>query len=385
MIRPIGEGGFGQVWLGRNRTIGRLCAVKVIPRRHGHPTRAAEREVVSLTVLMENSEIQHSNLLGIHHAGETDDYLFYTMDLADDITGQPPSDDPGYRPATLSLRLESGPLAPENCLIYARQLLAGLAHLHEQGLVHRDVKPANCLFLAGELRLADFGLVTRADQDISRLGTLKYMPPDGCMDVRADVYAAGLVIYEMFTGLPAECFPRLASKAGEMLNEPRLLALNRLVLKACARDPHRRFPDAIRMLAALEKGAEQIKESPLEPALRTARRRLPFWPSLIGGGFALVAVSAAFLSFRQPTPAPPVHVNFITEPYDATIHLDGVLLVDTAGEPYRTPCTVPDFPPTVHRVVFKRDGVEDQDAGWVDFTRTREILVRWEAERQDRQ
>ena len=96
---------------------------------------------------------------------------------------------------------------------YARQLLAGLASLHAAGMVHRDVKPANCLFVGGQLKLADFGLLTEAHPLVSRLGTQKYMPPDGRMDMRADVYAAGLVIYEMLSGLPVDDFPRLGRQS----------------------------------------------------------------------------------------------------------------------------------------------------------------------------
>ncbi|MGD0383072.1 MAG: protein kinase, partial [Thermoguttaceae bacterium] len=203
LIRPIGEGGFGRVWLAANQTTGRLRAVKLIPLRRSGTTDAAGREIVSLTRLEANLGHRHQNLLNIHHVGKTADYLFYVMDLADDVSGSPAWNDPNYQPATLRKRLESGPLDPEECFSCARQLLAGLASLHEAGMVHRDVKPANCLFVAGELKLADFSLLTEASPLVSRAGTEKYMPPDGHMDVRADVYAAGLVIYEMVTGLPA--------------------------------------------------------------------------------------------------------------------------------------------------------------------------------------
>ena len=104
-------------------------------------------------------------------------------------------------------------------------------------MVHRDVKPANCLFVAGQLKLADFGLVTEAHALVSRAGTQKYMPPDGRMDMRADVYAAGLVIYEMITGLPAESFPRLGDRTREITAEPTLQRLNQLALRACPARP----------------------------------------------------------------------------------------------------------------------------------------------------
>ena len=172
--------------------------------------------------------------------GKTASHLFYVMDPADDVSGGPASDEPDYRPATLQSRLQDGPLPPEVCLDYARQLLAGLASLHAAGMVHRDVKPANCLFVGGQLKLADFGLVTEAHPLVSRLGTQKYMPPDGRMDMRADVYAAGLVIYEMLSGLPVDDFPRLGRQcAADCASNPILTALLRLVLRACEREPER--------------------------------------------------------------------------------------------------------------------------------------------------
>ena len=147
--------------------------------------------------------------------------------------------------------MAAGPLDPAECERCAEQLLAALACLHEAGMVHRDVKPANCLFLGGELKLGDFGLLTAASLTVSRLGTLRYMPPDGCMDARADVYAAGLVIYEMMTGLGAERFPSLGQRAQTIAEDRRLGRLNRLALRACDPDPSRRFRDAREMLAEL--------------------------------------------------------------------------------------------------------------------------------------
>ena len=111
LIRPIGEGGFGQVWLAPNRITGHLRAVKMIPLHDSARTGAAGREIMSITRLQANVRSEAANLLHIHHVGKTDTYLFYVMDLADDVTGCPPSNEPDYHPATLKDRLACGPLA----------------------------------------------------------------------------------------------------------------------------------------------------------------------------------------------------------------------------------------------------------------------------------
>ncbi len=79
---------------------------------------------------------------------------------------------------------------------------------------------------------------------MSRVGTESYMPPDGRMDARADVYAAGLTIYEMVTGLPATCFPSLGDHAEKFADDPILQRLNRLVLRACQTAPDARYENA---------------------------------------------------------------------------------------------------------------------------------------------
>ena len=257
LIRPIGSGGFGQVWLATNRTTGHLRAIKVIPLHQSGRANPAAREIGSLTRLEANLHCRHPNLLPIHHVGKTASHLFYVMDPADDVSGGPASESarlPARHAANAGFK--SGPLEPEVCLDYARQLLAGLASLHAAGMVHRDVKPANCLFVGGQLKLADFGLLTEAHPLVSRVGTQKYMPPDGRMDMRADVYAAGLVIYEMLSGLPVDDFPRLGHRAGQIAQSPILTALLRLVLRACEREPEDRFADAGAMLGGVGNGRQ---------------------------------------------------------------------------------------------------------------------------------
>ena len=373
LLRPIGEGGFGQVWLGVNRTTRQPQAVKLIPRAGVSSRDPAGREIASLVRLAANLRCRHPNLLTIHHVGETADHLFYVMDLADDLSGQADPTGAGYRPATLENLLAAGPLSPSDCQRYAQQLLAALACLHEAGMVHRDVKPANCLSLGGQLKLGDFGLLTAASLTVSRLGTLRYMPPDGCMDARADVYAAGLVIYEMLTGLPAERFPSLGDRLGQIAAEAPLARLNRLVLRACDSDPSRRFRNAQEMLDELT-----AAETP------PARLRRRGWLGLA----AVTAATVVVLLFW--THGPPPGVNFVTEPYEAKIYVDGQILQTPDGTAYRTPCTIRDLPAGPHRLVFQWDADGDpfsrvpfdgkMDAGTVNFAKNRQITARAGAE-----
>ena len=340
--------------------------MKVIPLRGIGDTDPAGREICSITRLEANLGRQHPNLLNIHHVGKTAEHLFYVMDLADDADGGPGRDDADYRPSSLQSRLDGGRLSADECLRYTRQLLAGLAFLHGSGMVHRDVKPANCLFLGGELKLADFGLLTEAGPQVSRVGTQTYMPPDGHMDARADVWAAGLVIYEMLSGLPAESFPRLGERAQQIVSDPVLDVLMRLALRACEPDPRKRFADARRMLDELQTNLSAANAC----RSRGPRRAVV---AIVGMALALGLTAAGFWASRPRL----VHVNFVTHPFEATILLDDIQQVDGDGTPYKTPCTIENLSARVHHVTFQHDERSDLILGPRDFAKDRRIEVEW--------
>ena len=363
LIRPIGRGGFGEVWLATNRTTGHLRAIKVISLQGAEQADPASREIASLTRLETNLGREHPNLLSIHHVGKSDEYLFYVMDPADDVGGGPAIDGLDYRPATLQSRLQEGAFPAQACMDYAKQLLAGLASLHEAGMVHRDVKPANCLFVDGQLKLADFGLVTDVHPLVSRIGTRKYMPPDGSMDMRADVYAAGLVIYEMISGQPVDDFPRLGHELDRVREDPQLAALLQLVLHACERAPENRPTDARAMLNELT--------SPSQGPRSSGGRRVLVAicaVTMLGG----ISWWASSFAFRQEERC---DVNFVTEPFEAKVYLDGILQRDAKGNAYTTPCTVRDLVVRRYRVEFEYDGQPRWEAGTYDLAQTQQIVA----------
>jgi hypothetical protein len=141
-------------------------------------------------------------------------------------------------------------------LAIADQILAGLANLHDAGLVHKDVKPANILRIKGVWKLADMGLTAHSGEPPSPSGTPNFWPPEGPLDRTADLYALGKTLYLLQTGEPLHDFPEFA--AGQMVlqsNDRRSEAVRQIIVRACDADPARRFAGAAefrRALAALQ-------------------------------------------------------------------------------------------------------------------------------------
>ncbi len=146
-----------------------------------------------------------------------------------------------FRSRTLRADLEKGRLPAAKVLEIGLALSEALSHLHSHGLVHRDVKPSNVIFVNGRPKLADIGLVTDASDQCSIVGTEGYLPPEGPGTPQADIFALGKVLYEAATGLDRREFPKLPEDLRSWSDVAQVFELNEIILKACAQDSKDRY------------------------------------------------------------------------------------------------------------------------------------------------
>jgi serine/threonine protein kinase len=179
-----------------------------------------------------------------------------------------------------------GRLPVEECVQIGLSLCAALENLHDNGLMHRDIKPGNIIFINGTPKLADIGLVTEAGRTISYVGTSGFIPPEGPTSPQADLYSLGKVLYEISTGMDRLDFPELPADVGEFPDREAVLEMNAVVAKACKSDVRRRYQSAEEMsadLALLQSGK----------SVRGARRTRRRWALAARAVLALVALIVA--------------------------------------------------------------------------------------------
>jgi serine/threonine protein kinase len=201
IIAPIGAGGMGEVYRARDTRLGREVAIKVLPAPLANDAEALSRFDREARAV---AAINHPNILALHDVGTDKGIAHAVMEL---LEGE-----------TLRKRLERGPPAPRKALEWAVQLARGLAAAHDRGIVHRDLKPEN-VFLTrdGRIKILDFGVARRetADVDADRnvttktepgqfIGTPAYASPEQVLGEpatpRSDLFAFGVVLYELLTG-----------------------------------------------------------------------------------------------------------------------------------------------------------------------------------------
>jgi WD40 repeat protein len=277
MVRCIGQGSYGEVWLARS-AVGTWRAVKVVYRNHFKDARPYEREFIGIQKFEPISRT-NEGLVDVLQIGRNDTagYFYYVMELADDLNGEcrvqsaeGGKDDRGqrtevggqksvvgfnaasYTPKTLASEIRTrGRLPFAECLPLGLTLNLALGHLHRNGLVHRDVKPSNIIFVNGVPKLADIGLVTDFDETQSFVGTEGFIPPEGPGTKQADLYALGKVLYEAGMGKDRREFPEPVTGLGLDAESKALMELNAVLLRACAAKPKERYASAEEMNADL--------------------------------------------------------------------------------------------------------------------------------------
>jgi eukaryotic-like serine/threonine-protein kinase len=256
----IGRGAYGEIWLGRTVT-GAFRAVKVVYRSTFETERSFLREFEGMSAFEPISRA-HDGFVDILHVGRTADYLYYSMELADDHLAGRKIDIINYEPRTLKSDLARHECLPaDESIRLGLSLTEALEALHARGLTHRDIKPSNIIFIEAVPKLADIGLVAASGQQ-SFVGTEGYVPPEGPGTPRADIYSLGKLLYEICTGKDRLDFPEVDSQLSTRPDREQLLQLNQVLIKACANDPKKRYGSAEAMhrdLAALERGEPRKK------------------------------------------------------------------------------------------------------------------------------
>lgn len=265
-LRKIGEGGYGQVWMvdGRGKD---TRALKIVERRDGaedgfERERAAMERMRGLSLTSEFFIPVDEFQVRVEHG-----FLAYSMPLADDRSGHPIIDRDGYTARTLDTELkERGRIPVDECVAIARRVLGAVKVLHTRGLIHRDIKLTNVLYLQGQAVLADFGLVTQESRDASQFCSPSNMPPEGVGAKAGDLFAVALLLYRLATNSKPGNFPTVSNGS----NDPRFAKLARVFTMAGEEEPHNRYINARAMELALDwVMGEPLSATPVKLPRRT--------------------------------------------------------------------------------------------------------------------
>jgi serine/threonine protein kinase/dipeptidyl aminopeptidase/acylaminoacyl peptidase len=326
ILEPLGGGGMGIVYRAEDLRLGRTVALKFLPPEL---TRDPVAKARFLQEARTASALDHPNICTIYDVGETADAQLYLAM-------------PCYDGETLRQRLERGALPPDEAVDIAWQIARGLAKAHRQGIVHRDVKPANLMLTAdGVVKILDFGIAKLAGAaGLTRtglpLGTPAYMAPEQMrgeeVDVRTDLWSLGVVLYEMLCG--RRPFPgdhEVVVRHGILNAQPEPLSrvrpgipkeLERILGGLLAKDPGDRYPTAehllsdLRPLVTTPSGSRMTSAATSLTATMPRRRwsRRTSW-LLAAGGLLLAAALGVFLvrvlrpSAASPLPSLQTHLT----------------------------------------------------------------------------
>jgi serine/threonine protein kinase/Tol biopolymer transport system component len=325
----IGAGGMGVVYRAEDVRLGRPVALKFLLPSHSLDARAKARFLREAHLV---AALDHPNLCTIHDVGTSDDgRVFLAMPL--------------YQGETLKSRItRNGAVPIGDAVEIARQVTQGLQCAHGAGIVHRDLKPGNVMLLKdGTVKILDFGLAKAHDESLSepgaRFGTVSYMSPEQIhgetANERADLWAVGVILYEMLTERKPFGGEQDISIAHAILHDEPVpistyrrdvsAALEDLVHRLLQKDASKRYATAAELLGELAGIDTTVQRMPHRPSARSRR-----WvPIAIGGGVAAAAIGAAFILARKPPPPPPpdrVQLTFTGISTAASLSPDGTRL-----------------------------------------------------------
>jgi tetratricopeptide (TPR) repeat protein/predicted Ser/Thr protein kinase len=189
ILECLGRGGMGVVYKARQKSLNRIIAIKILAPERGGKTRFAGRFAREAEFL---AKLNHPHIVTIHDFGETAGLFYLVMEFVDGVN--------------LRDLLRDGKLEAKQALAIVPPICDALQYAHDKGIVHRDIKPENLLLdREGRIKIADFGISALMGTDVAPSGTPPYMAPEQCgvspeVDNRADIYALGVVLYEMLTG-----------------------------------------------------------------------------------------------------------------------------------------------------------------------------------------
>ncbi len=294
IIHQIGQGGMATVYKAYHAAMDRYVAVKVLPRQLAENPEFSGRFEQEARII---ANLEHARILPVHDYGESDGIAYLVMRFLD--------------AGTLKDRMKTGPLVFNEVDRLFSQLADALDYAHSKGVIHRDLKPSNALMDArGDLFLSDFGIAKLLESSAqftgtgAMVGTPAYMSPEQAqgqkVDQRTDIYALGIILYEMVTGrVPFEAETPLAVIL-KHLNEPLPLptalkpdlspAIERVLLKALAKNPEDRFATMGEFVGAWRAALAEVDTLRVQPvAAPTAR---PIAPAAETASLASVAPPA---------------------------------------------------------------------------------------------
>ncbi len=256
IVRRLGQGGMARVFLAQDESLHRQVAVKVLADRHSDDPHFIERFQREARAA---ARLNHPNIVQVYDQSQTAGMSYIVQEY---VEGETLKD---------LIRRES-PIEPRRAITIALQILAALRVAHQQGVIHRDVKPQNILVqLDGKIKVADFGIASAGDTEMTEagsiVGTAQYLAPEQARGLSvgppADLYAVGIVLYEMLSGrVPFEgeaavtVAMRHVQEAPEALTDRNPLvpdALESVVMRALTKDPTQRYQSADEMGLELDK------------------------------------------------------------------------------------------------------------------------------------